>query len=60
MCHIEPGKIQCIKDRIEELRNRLNFLTGHSQNMEFDDEIIGLSQDLDKLLNTYYKLNMHD
>jgi len=49
----EPNKGGNILDRIEEVRERLHSII--TRNMIFDNEVIKLSQQLDKLIIDHFK-----
>jgi len=50
----ENANIQLIKDKIERLRAKLNYLISIKQSNCVDNEILFVSQDLDRYINDYY------
>ncbi len=49
------NKIQLIKKKINDLRDHLHRNMANSLNLA-DNEIVSISQELDRALNQYYKL----
>ena len=49
-----------VKDEIEKLRTKLYQLICDMKNFNLSDEVISISQDLDKLICAYYKAEQNN